>query len=140
MPASFIAPMIIVGNLGRNPEMRYTPSGKPVTDFPVAVNRQYAAANGETVKETIWFKITTWGRQAEVCNEHLKKGASVLVEGRLDYDGATGGPQTWEGSDGKTHTGFGIVASQVRFNSPASGGPANGSPADAGAPEDDLPF
>jgi len=142
MPASFIAPMIIVGNLGRNPEMRYTSSGKPVTDFSVAVNRhaQRAAASGETVKETIWFKITTWGRQAEVCNEHLKKGASVLVEGRLDYDGVTGGPQTWEGPDGKIHTGFGIVASQVRFNSPTSGGPVNGSPADAGAPEDDIPF
>jgi single-strand DNA-binding protein len=135
MPASFISPLIIVGNLGRDPEMRFTPSGKPVTDFSVAVNRQFSSSNGEQVKETIWFKITTWGKQAEICTQYLKKGASVLIEGRLDYDGTTGGPQTWEGSDGKTHTGFGIVASQVRFNSPA-----NNASADTGATEDDLPF
>jgi len=140
MPASYIAPIIIVGNLGRDPEMRFTPFGKPVTDFSVAVNRHYASASGELVKETIWFKITAWGKQAEICSEHLKKGASVLVEGRLEYDGLTGGPQTWEGSDGKTHSGFGIVASQVRFNSPANASNAPAGSTETGPGDDDLPF
>ncbi len=67
--------LIIVGNVGRDPEMRYTPSGQPVTSFSVATSRQYTGSNGQPVKETIWFKITTWGKQAEVCNQYLKKGS-----------------------------------------------------------------
>ena len=83
--SSFMSNQIIVGNLGRDPEMRYTPSGKPVTDFSVAVNRQYNGADGQPVKDVVWFKVSTWNRQAEICNEYLRKGAKVLVEGRLEY-------------------------------------------------------
>lgn len=142
--SSYMSNLVIVGNLGRDPEMRYTPSGKPVTDFSVAVNRQYTGANGQPVKDVVWFKVSTWNKQAEICNEYLRKGAKVLVEGRLDYDPKTGGPKTWEGQDGVTHTGFALVAQTVRFMS-AKGGEtsAHAEPGDggfSGAPDDDIPF
>ena len=85
--------IIIVGNLGRDPEVRYTPSGQPVTSFSVATNRQYTNNAGETIKETLWFRVSAWGKTAEVCNQYLKKGSKVLVEGRLMADPATGGPR-----------------------------------------------
>src|SRR5512133_3160331 len=107
--------LILVGNVGRDPEMRYTPSGQPVTSFSVATNRQYTANNGETVKETIWFRVTAWGKTAEVCNEYLHKGSLVLVEGRLVCDPATGGPQVFTRQDGTTGTSFEVSASTVRF-------------------------
>lgn len=143
--------LVLVGNVGRDPEMRYTPSGQPVTSFSVATNRQYTASSGETVKETIWFRVTTWGKQAEVCNQYLKKGSKVLVEGRLTPDGATGGPRVWTAQDGTSRASFEVTASTVRFLSTrgdgdGSGGSAMGEGADAGggsfvgAPEDDIPF
>jgi single-strand DNA-binding protein len=79
--------IIIAGNVGRDPEMRYTPSGQAVTSFSVATNRQYTNNNGETVKETIWFRISAWGKTGETCNQYLKKGSKVLVEGRLTASG-----------------------------------------------------
>ena len=75
--------IIIAGNVGKDPEMRYTPSGQAVTSFSVATNRQYTTGNGEQVKETIWFRISTWGKTAEICNQYVKKGSKVLIEGRL---------------------------------------------------------
>ena len=75
--------LILVGYLGRDPEMRYTPSGQAVTNFNVATSRQYTDFNGQPVKETIWFRVSVWGKQAETCNQYLKKGSKVLVEGRL---------------------------------------------------------
>lgn len=107
--------IILVGNLGRDPEMRYTPSGQAVTNFSVASNRQYTASNGEQVKETIWFRVSAWGRQAEICNQYLRKGSKVLVEGRLTPDPATGGPRTWERQDGTTTASFEVTAGTVRF-------------------------
>ena len=83
--------LIVVGNLGRDPEMRYTPSGQAVTSFSVATSRQYTSSNGQLVKETVWFRVSAWGKQAETCNQYLKKGSKVLVEGRLSPDQATGG-------------------------------------------------
>ena len=85
--------LIIVGNLGKDPEMRYPPSGQAVTSFSVATSRQYTSGSGEQVKETIWFRVSTWGKTAEVCNQYLKKGSKVLIEGRLTPDKATGGPR-----------------------------------------------
>src|SRR5215510_10843770 len=107
--------IIIVGNVGKDPEMRYTPSGQAVTSFSVATNRQYTSGNGEQVKETIWFRVTTWGKQAEVCNQYLKKGSKVLVEGRLTPDKATGGPRIWNKQDGSTGASFEVTAGTVRF-------------------------
>jgi single-strand DNA-binding protein len=139
--------MIIVGNVGRDPEMRYTPSGQAVTSFSVATNRQYTNNNGETVKETIWFRISAWGKQAETCNQYVKKGSKVLVEGRLTADPATGGPRIWTGQDGAPRASFEVSAGTVRFLSPRSeteGGGMVSAPAvdEAGAPADneDIPF
>ena len=107
--------IIVVGNLGRDPEMRYTPTGQQVTSFPVASNRQYTGSDGNMVKETIWFRITTWGKQAETCNAYLKKGSKVLIEGRLVPDPKTGGPRVWQGREGNYGASFEITAQTVRF-------------------------
>jgi single-strand DNA-binding protein len=137
--------IIVVGNVGRDAEMRYTPSGQAVTSFSVATNRQYTASSGEQVKETIWFRISAWGRQAEVCNQYVKKGMKVLVEGRLNADQATGGPRLWTGNDGSTRASFEITAGTVRFlSSRGEYEPApSGGQTDVGdmlPPEDDIPF
>ena len=93
--------MIIVGNLGKDPEMRYTPSGQAVTSFSVATNRQYTGRmTASRSKETIWFRVSAWGKQAETCNQYLHKGSKVLVEGRLTADPNTGGPRIWNRQDG----------------------------------------
>ena len=107
--------ILIVGRLGREPEMRYTPSGQPVTNFNLAANRQYADANGETAKETIWFKVSAWGKTAETCSQYLHKGSLVLVEGRLPGDPETGGPRLYNRKDGSSATSFEVSASTVRF-------------------------
>jgi single-strand DNA-binding protein len=107
--------LIIVGNLGRDPEMRYTPSGQAVTNFNVATNRQYTGSDGNQVKETIWFRVSTWGKTAETCNQYLKKGSKVLVEGRLVPDPATGGPRLWQRQDGTNAASFEVSANTVRF-------------------------
>lgn len=107
--------VIIVGNVGRDPEMRYTPSGQAVTSFSVATNRQYTNNNGESVKETTWFRVSAWGKQAETCNQYLRKGSKVLVEGRLTSDPATGGPRIWKAQDGSSRASFEVNASTVRF-------------------------
>jgi single-strand DNA-binding protein len=111
--------IIIVGNVGRDPEMRYTPSGQAVTSFSVATNRQYTNNSGESVKETIWFRVSAWGKTAEICNQYLKKGSKVLVEGRLTAD-KNGGPRIWTGQDGSPRASFEVSAQTVRFLSSRS--------------------
>jgi single-strand DNA-binding protein len=106
--------IILVGNLGRDPEMRYTPSGQAVTNLSVATNRQYTGSDGTPIKETIWFRVSVWGKQAETCNQYLRKGSKVLVEGRLTPDPKTGGPRVWQGQNGPGAS-FEISASTVRF-------------------------
>ena len=129
--------IIIVGNLGKDPEMKYTPSGQPVTNFSVASNRSYNDANGQPVKETIWFRVTAWGKLAENCNQHLQAGSKVLVEGRLTPDPDTGSPRVWNRQDGSSGASYEINASTVRFLS--SRGETGGET--AGAPgSDDIPF
>ncbi len=139
--------IIIVGNVGRDPEMRYTPSGQAVTSFSVATNRQYTNNNGEVVKETIWFRVSAWGKQAETCNQYVKKGSKVLVEGRLTADPATGGPRIWTSQDGSSRASFEVSAGTVRFLSSraeSEGGSTGSAPAaeDGGAPtnDEDIPF
>lgn len=107
--------IIIIGNLGRDPEMRYTPSGQAVTNFSVATNRQYTGSDGQRVDETIWFRVSAWGRQAETCNQYLKQGSKVLVEGRLTADAASGGPRIWTRQDGTPAASYEISAGTVRF-------------------------
>lgn len=133
--------IIIVGNIGKDPEMRYTPSGQAVTSFSVATNRQYTAGNGEQVKETIWFRVSTWGKTAEVCNEYVKKGSKVLVEGRLTPDKSTGSPRIWNNQAGEPSASYEVTASTVRFLSGRGEAPAGESQIMGELPpEDDIPF
>ena len=78
--------IIVVGRLGKDPEMRYTPSGQAVASFSLATDRQYTGQDGTVVKETTWFRVSVWGKQAETVNQYLSKGKMVLVEGRLQAD------------------------------------------------------
>jgi single-strand DNA-binding protein len=107
--------IIIVGNLGRDPEMRYLPSGQAVTNFNMATNRQYTSSDGNQVKETIWFRVSVWGRQAEACNQYLRSGSRVLVEGRLRPDQESGGPRIWNRQDGTPAASFEVTAQTVSF-------------------------
>jgi single-strand DNA-binding protein len=116
--------IIIVGNLGKDPEMRYIPSGQAVTSFNVASNRQWTDSNGQQVKETIWFRVSAWGKQAETCNQYLKKGSKVLVEGRLTPDPSTGGPRIYNRQDGTSGASFEVTANTVRFLSSRGEGEA----------------
>jgi len=132
----------IIGRLGADPEMRYTPSRQPIANFPVATNRKYKNAAGETVKETTWFKVSAWGKLAEACNSFIHKGSQVYVEGRLVADPATGGPRIWSRQDGSPAASFEIHADMVDFLDSKNGeGNGNGSPAE-GAPADEgeIPF
>jgi single-strand DNA-binding protein len=101
--------VIIAGNLGGDPQMRYTQDGTPVTSFSVAVNDGY----GDKQK-TIWFRVSAWKRLAEITNEYLHKGSKVLVEGTLSADD-NGGPRVWSGSDGEARASFEITAREVKF-------------------------
>lgn len=137
--------VIIVGNVGRDPEMRYTPSGQAVTSFSVATNRQYTNNNGESIKETTWFRVSAWGKQAETCNQYLRKGSKVLVEGRLTSDPATGGPRIWKAQDGSPRASFEVNAGTVRFlssrNESDGSAPAGGEDGGFAEPNDDeIPF
>ena len=107
--------ILIVGHLGKEPEMRYTPSGQAVTNFNLAANRQYSDSSGQVVKETTWFRISAWGKTAEHCSEFLHKGSLVLVEGRMVCDPETGGPRLFSRKDGTPSTAFEVNANTVRF-------------------------
>jgi single-strand DNA-binding protein len=100
--------VMIIGNLGSEPEMRFTPGGNPVTSFNVATNRTYNTPDGERKEETEWFRIVTWSRLAETCNQILTKGQRVYVEGRLHT-------RSWEGQDGQKHSRTEVIANRVLF-------------------------
>lgn len=132
--------LIIVGNVGREPEMRYTPSGQAVTSFSVASSRQYTNQNGQKVEETIWFKISVWGKMAETCNQYVHKGMKVLVEGRLIAD-SNGSPRVWTRQDGTPGASFEVNASTVRFLSRAGGeGGSSEEMGDTAAADAEIPF
>jgi len=99
---------MIIGNVGSEPEMRFTPNGNPVTSFRVATNRVYTTAEGERRQETEWFSVVAWNRLAENCNQFLTKGRAVYAEGRLHT-------RTWETQDGQKHSRAEIIASRVIF-------------------------
>ena len=127
----------IIGNLGRDPEMKYTPSGQVVTSFSAATTRKYKNKAGELVSETKWYRVEAWGNQAEACNTYLKKGSKVFVSGSLIADKNTGGPRTWEKKDGSTGTGFEIRANEIEFLSNKNdAAPA----AKSEVADDDVPF
>jgi single-strand DNA-binding protein len=100
--------VMLIGNVGSEPEMRYTPNGKAVTSFRMATNYRYVGPDGERREETEWFRVSVWGRQAESCNQYLSKGKRVYVEGRLHS-------RSWEGQDGQTRTSLEVSANRVIF-------------------------
>lgn len=140
--------VVIVGRLGRDPEMRYMPDGTAVTSLNVATDRRWTdKATGQLVKETTWFRVTVWGRQAESTNQYLSKGRMVLIEGHLRPDPQTGGPRLFTRQDGSVGSSFEMTAETVRFidsRGDGDAGPRAESDAyGAGAPaheEDEIPF
>jgi single-strand DNA-binding protein len=98
--------VMIIGNLGRDPEMRYTPSGRPVTTFSVATSRSWNTSDGERRVETEWFNVVAWSSLAEICKQYLTKGQQVYIEGRLQT-------RQWDDSDGNKHTSVEIVANEM---------------------------
>jgi len=100
--------VMIIGNLGTDPEMRFTPNGNPVTSFRIATSRNYTSPEGERKQETEWFDVVTWNRLAETCNQFLIKGKRAYVEGRLRT-------RNWEGQDGQKRSRIEIIANRVLF-------------------------
>jgi single-strand DNA-binding protein len=129
-----------IGNLGRDPEMRYTPSGQPVTSFSIACNRSYNNQAGEKVTETTWLRVTAWGKQAEVCNQFLKKGRQVYVEGRLAIDPATGGPRIFTRQDGTPGTSYELTAENIQFLGGRGEGSEGEGAAESMSAGEDIPF
>jgi len=98
--------VMIIGNVGRDPEMRHTPGGRAVTSFSVATNRSWITLEGERHEETEWFNVVAWGNLAEICHTHLSKGQQVYIEGRLQTRG-------WEDESGKKHFRTELVANEM---------------------------
>jgi single-strand DNA-binding protein len=132
--------VVIVGNLGNDPEMRYMPDGTPVTSFSVATNRRWTNQDGSAGEETCWFRVSAWGRQAETCNQYLSKGRQVLVEGRLTPDKNTGGPRIWTTNEGRTGASYELRAFTVQFLGGGAVESGTGAPEEAGMSEDEIPF
>jgi single-strand DNA-binding protein len=135
--------VMLIGNVGKDPEMRYTANGKAVTSFRIACSRTFASNEGERREETDWFDVVTWDKLAELCSQFLQKGSKAYVEGRLQT-------RSWEGQDGQKRYRTEVVAQTVLFLDRAGAAPQrmaesySGAGAAAGGGEhvdpDDLPF
>ncbi|MDD2922880.1 MAG: single-stranded DNA-binding protein [Anaerolineales bacterium] len=131
----------IIGYLGKDPEMRYTPSGKPVTTFSVAVSRSWNSTDGERHNETEWFNIVAWNNLAETCKQYLSKGQHVYIEGRLQT-------RRWDDKEGQKHTSVEVVASEMimldrRDSNSGHSQESDNASSDSGAAapaEDEFPF
>ncbi len=139
----------LVGNLGRDPDMRYTASGSAVTTFPVAASRRWTGADGQRNEKTVWFRVSAWERQAETCNQFLTKGQRVLVVGELEE------PYVYTDQEGNARASLQVRARNVQFLSPRGeaqdgggggyggpDGPRGGGPGPAQevGSEEDIPF
>ena len=132
--------VLLMGNLTRNPEIRYTPSGTAVADLGLAINENFRNKAGETVEQTCFVDVVVWGRQAETSAEYLHKGSPVFVEGRLQLD-------QWENQQGEKRSKLRVRADRVQFlGSPGKGAEYASGPGDTAAPpppmddDDDVPF
>jgi len=129
--------VMIIGNVGTDPEMRFTPNGSPVTSFRVATNWVYTTPDGERKQETEWFTVVAWNRLAENCNQFLTKGQRVYAEGRLRT-------RSWEGQDGQRRSRSEVIANRVLFLDRQATAPLpveGGEEASATEPEpEDIPF
>jgi single-strand DNA-binding protein len=111
---------MLIGNLGKDPEMKYTQQGTPVTNFSMAVTRSFKTADGQTKEETEWFRVNAWRKLAETCNEYLRKGSKVYIEGRL-YT------REWQTQEGQTRTSVEVEASEmIMLDTKGSGGSQGG--------------
>ncbi len=124
--------VMLIGRLGQEPEMRYTPSGRPLTNLQVAVNRSWKSSDGEKKTETEWFNIVAWGKLAEICNQYLSKGQQVYIEGRLHT-------RQWQDDEGNNHSSVEVIAQEMLMLDSKSGEQdtelSEGLP-----PEDEYPF
>lgn len=133
--------VMILGNIGKDIELRFTPQGNAVATFPVATSHTYTDSSGEKKQETEWFNVIVWNKQAENCNTYLTKGQSVFVEGRMKT-------RSWVSDDGQKHYRTELIASRVLFlekrrtqNGSEEGEPVSGEPAGEGTIEPaDIPF
>jgi single-strand DNA-binding protein len=132
--------VMIIGHLGRDPEMRYTPSGRPVTTFTIATSRSWNTVDGERHSETEWFNIVAWGNLAEICKQYLTKGQQVYIEGRLQT-------RRWDDKEGNKHSSVEVVANEMMMLDRRDANTGSGHPADASespeipsTDEDEFPF
>ena len=137
--------VLLVGNLTKDPELRFVPSGQAVANLRLAVNRRYKAGNGEWKDEVTYVSVEVWGKSAEACGEYLKKGSPVLVEGRLKL-------KEWTAQDGQKRSQIEVVSERVQFLGSGKGRAEGGAPAAEGfdgpppsdgpppASDDDIPF
>jgi single-strand DNA-binding protein len=137
--------IMLIGNLGRDPEMRFTPSGKPVTEFSLAVNRRRRTPEGETTDETEWFRIVCWDRLAEITDQYLSKGSQIFVEGRVQI-------RRYTGNDGTERTSVDVIANELIILTPRGERAAGGTREPSGRSQrqqenesfdedfDDVPF
>ncbi len=137
--------IILIGNLGGDPQMRYMQDGTPVTSFSVATSEAWAdKTSGEKRERTIWWRVTAWRKLAETCNQYLSKGRQVFIEGTMTADPTTGNPRIWTDQNGQARASYEVTAQMVRFlgNKGGAGPAEGGGPPAGGAPgsEEDLPF
>lgn len=132
--------VMIIGHLGRDPEMRYTPSGRPVTTFTVATSRSWNTVDGERHTETEWFNIVAWGNLAEICKQYLTKGQQVYIDGRLQT-------RKWDDKEGNRHYTTEVVAQEMMMlgdrkdnNNQNHAEDANESEMPNDVDEDEFPF
>lgn len=143
--------LVIIGYLGRDPEMRYLPDGTAVTKFSIATSEKWTDKAGAKQEETTWFTCDVWGKKAETAHQYLSKGSKVLVEGRLKPDANTGGPRLWTAQDGTVRANFEVKVDNFKFldskgdnndnqnhNEPNAKNPKPSTSVAVG--EDDLPF
>ncbi len=122
--------VLLIGRLGQDPEMRYTPSGKPLTKFQLAVNRSWTT-DGEKKTETEWFNVVAWGKLAEICNQYLKKGQQVYIDGRLHT-------RYWQDDEGANHSTVEVITQEMIMLGNRSDN--TDADADRDIPDEDYPF
>ena len=125
--------VMLIGNVGTDPEMRYTANGNAVTTFRIACNRNFAGPDGERREETEWFSVVTWNKLAETCSQFLQKGRRAYVEGRLQT-------RSWDGPDGNKRYRTEVIANTVLFLDRAQAAPMTDDPGMDGAPMDEVPI
>jgi len=122
--------VMLIGNVGTDPEMRYTANGNAVATFRIACNRNYSGPDGERKEETEWFSVVTWNKLAETCSQFLQKGRRAYVEGRLQT-------RSWDGPDGQRRYRTEVIANTVLFLDRAQAAPLSDDPGEG--PADDMP-